>query len=60
LPEHLRAPLALGFFTGMRLGEILGLTWPQVDFLSNTITLNAGETKNDDGRSIPIPAPLRA
>ncbi|HJT71422.1 MAG TPA: tyrosine-type recombinase/integrase [Terriglobales bacterium] len=54
LPDYLRLPLALGYFTGMREGEILGLRWNQVDFLSRIIRLQAGETKNGEGREIPI------
>ncbi len=60
LPEYLRLPLALGFFTAMRLGEILALEWSQVDFFANTIRLRAGETKNDSAREIPIVPELRA
>lgn len=60
LPDYLRLPLALGYFTGMRLSEVLNLRWEQVDFLSGTITLYAGETKSDEGRVIPIPVPLAA
>jgi integrase len=59
LPEHLRLPLAVGYFTAMRLGEILPLEWNQIDFLSNVISLRAGETKNDDAREIPIVPELR-
>jgi integrase len=59
LPDYLRLPLALGFFTGMRLGEILGLDWKQVDFLAGTINLRAGETKNDAARTIPVVPQLR-
>jgi integrase len=60
LPDYLRVPLALGFFTAMRLGEVVSLTWSQVDFLHNTITLNAEQTKTGESRVIPICAPLRA
>ena len=60
LPGYLRLPLALGFFTGMRLGEILGLDWKQVDFLAGTINLRAGETKNDAARIIPMVPQLRS
>lgn len=54
LPDYLRLPLDLGFFTAMRLGEVIGLKWAQIDLLANTISLRAGETKNDEARQIPI------
>lgn len=38
----------------MRLGEITGLRWTQIDFLADEIKLFAGETKNDEGRPIPM------
>ena len=59
LPSYLRLPLALGFYTGMRLGEVLGLKWDQVDFLDNVIHLRQGETKNEEGRTIPLIPQLR-
>lgn len=60
LPDYLRLPLAIGFFTGMRLGEILALKWDQIDLLADAINLRAGQTKNDDARTIPIIPQLRA
>lgn len=54
LPEYVRPLLAIGYHTGMRKKEILTLRWSQVDFLGGLIRLNAGETKNDEGRKIPI------
>ena len=60
LPEYLRPVLAIGYHTGMRLGEIQGLRWGQVDFLNRIIRLNAGETKNDEAREIPISDELYA
>lgn len=59
LPVYLRLPLALGYFTAMRLGEILNLKWDQVDFLDDAIVLLPGETKNDEGRTIPLTPELR-
>jgi integrase len=35
--------------------EVLNLKWPDVDFLNGVLRLNAGETKNDDAREIPVP-----
>jgi len=59
LPEYLRLPLALGYYTGMREGEVLALEWKQVDFLANVIRLRAGTTKNDEGRTVPVVPQLR-
>ena len=60
LPNYLRPVLAIGYHTGMRLGEICGLRWSQVDFLAGVIRLNPGETKNDEGRTVPLIGDLRA
>jgi integrase len=59
LPDYLRLPFAIGYFSGMREGEILGLEWSQVDFLRGVIQLRAGETKNDEAREVPIIPQLR-
>jgi integrase len=42
----------------MRLGEILGLRWEQVDLKHGFILLD--KTKNNERREIPIKSPLRA
>jgi integrase len=59
MPEYLRIPLAIGFFTGMRHGEVTGLRWSQMDLLEDLITLEPGTTKNNAGRTAPICAELR-
>ena len=59
LPDYLHLPVSIGFFSGMRLGEILALEWSQVDLLANTINLRPGETKNDQARTVPITPELR-
>ena len=37
-PAHI--PLTLAYTTGMRLGEIFGLQWEDIDFENNLITIN--------------------
>jgi integrase len=54
LPEHLRPVLTLGFYSGMRLGEIKKLRWPNVNLLDRQISLDAGTTKNGEARIIPL------
>ncbi|MBK4790553.1 site-specific tyrosine recombinase XerC-family [Enterococcus faecium] len=40
-------PLNIGFYTGMRVGEVCGLTWDNVDFSNGTITVEKQMVKND-------------
>jgi integrase len=54
LPEYVRPILATGFYTGMRLGEILGLKWFQVNLAENRITLEGEDTKNAEARVVPL------
>ncbi|MDU9790781.1 site-specific integrase, partial [Helicobacter pylori] len=37
---RLKAFLAVAFFTGLRTGEQLALTWEDIDFNEKTITIN--------------------
>ena len=54
LPKHTREILVTGFYTGMRLGEILNLTWDRVDLKMRVIRLEATDTKDREPRNIPI------
>ena len=58
LPEHLRPLMAFAYFTGCRRGEIFGLRWEQVDLLRGIVRLEVGETKNSEGRLIPLAGDL--
>lgn len=54
LPEYVRPFLQVGFYTGMRLGEIKNLKWINVDLASNVIRLEDEDVKNSEGREIPL------
>jgi integrase len=54
LPHHARAILATAFYTGMRMGEILGLSWDKVDLKGKVIRLEAQDTKDKEPRTIPL------
>ncbi|MBV8829678.1 MAG: site-specific integrase [Acidobacteriaceae bacterium] len=45
--------------TGMRCGEIRCLTWNQIDFASEVITVGRAKTSNGTGRQIPINEDLK-
>ena len=58
LPSYLKPVLAFAYYTGCRKGEILGLRWAQVDLNRKLVRLEAGETKNDEPRVIPMVSEL--
>lgn len=51
---HIRSIIATAYYTGMRKGEILGLTWDRVDLANRMIYLEAKHTKDDEPRKVPI------
>lgn len=50
--KRLKPILELAVYTGMRLGEIQNLKWPDIDFESNVIVLK--ETKSNRIEKVPI------
>jgi integrase len=52
IPEHLKGFVTFAYKTGWRLSEMAGLTWNQVDRNQGIVSLEVGETKNDDARTV--------
>jgi len=52
LPAYLKPVVTFAYHTGWRRSEILNLTWDRVDIKEGTVSLDPGETKNDDGRTL--------
>ena len=52
LPDYLQGVLTMGYWTGMRKEEILGLTWDRVDLLGRLVRLE--KTKNGEDRTLPL------
>jgi integrase len=53
-PGHLKPMVKLGYFSGMRQGEIVGLTWGQVNLREGFIHLKPEDTKTNEGRDVPL------
>ena len=61
LPEALRPVVEFAYITGWRVtSEILPLEWRNVDFPAGEVRLDAGTTKNREGRVFPMTDDLRA
>jgi integrase len=56
--DHIRSIIMTGYYTGMRKGEILNLTWDKVKLQSRIICLKPEDTKDKESRNIPICAEL--
>ena len=51
-PSWLRELVVFALHSGMRLGEILSLTWTGVDLFRRTVTVF--ESKNGERRTVPL------
>lgn len=46
--------IKIAYYTGMRKGEVLSLSFDDIDYQTNQITLKSSNTKSNKTRSIPI------
>ncbi len=60
LPEYLKGFVTFAYKSGWRKNEIINLTWNRVDLQQGIARLEAGETKNDQGRTLYLDAELLA
>jgi integrase len=51
---HIQPQLSIAYHLGMRLGEILKLTWDRVDLEAGFIKLGSRDTKTGDSRLVPM------
>jgi integrase len=59
LPSHTAPVVATAFWTGMRRGEILNLTWDKVDLTDRMIRLESDDTKEGLSKKVPISKTLK-
>ena len=55
--QHLKDIFTVGFYTGLRLGELINMQWSWIDFFQNQITVKCTDnflTKNKKERIVPI------
>ncbi len=58
---YLRPIFITAYYTGMRKGEIINLTWDRVDLQNGFIALRPEDTKTNEGRRVPLhPRVLKA
>ncbi|TPG21750.1 site-specific integrase [Sphingomonas koreensis] len=54
LPVHQREVVLFALATGLRQGNILGLTWDRVDMTRRIATIEHGDTKNGEALGVPL------
>src|SRR3546814_5282629 len=54
LPDHQREVVLFALTTGLRQGNILGLTWDRVDMARRMATIGHGDTKNGNALGVPV------
>ena len=59
LPEYLKGFVTFAYKTGWRVSEISNLAWSNVDLSQDIVRLEAGETKNDEGRTVYLDGKLK-
>ncbi|MEW5802128.1 MAG: site-specific integrase [bacterium] len=59
VPEYAKGIVSLGFFAGMRLGEIMGLTWDKVNLQHDTPHIKLQKTDTKEGREKIVPLACR-
>jgi len=57
--SRLKPLLLIAYQLGIRLGEILSLTWDQIDLKRGFITFSGGDTKNGQARLVPLATSVR-
>ncbi len=60
LPSYLIPITTVSFNTGIRLGELVKIEWPQLDFEAKVIRLYRGKTKGGKPRTVPMIGAMEA
>jgi len=60
LPDYLKGFITFAYKSGWRRSEISNLTWNRVDLAQGLVRLEAGETKNKEGRNYYLDEELKS
>lgn len=61
--QHLKDIFTVGFYTGLRLGELINMRWDWINFIQNQITVKCSDqfqTKNKKERIVPMNEKVRS
>lgn len=61
--QHLKDIFTIGFYTGLRLGELINMRWDWINFFQNQITVKCSDqflTKNKRERIVPLNEKVRS
>jgi integrase len=58
LPSYIQPIYTFAYQTGCRTGEIISLKWTNLNLRDELVRFEPGETKNSEGRSIPLTSDL--
>jgi integrase len=58
LPDYAQVAVSIAYYTGLRIGEVLGLKWCQVDLAEGKLSLTPLQTKTETPRVVYLPPDL--
>jgi len=58
LPDYAQVAVSIACYTGLRIGEVLGLKWSQVDLGEGKLSLTPLQTKTETSRVVYLPPDL--
>jgi len=58
LPDYTQIAVSIAYYTGLRIGEVLGLKWSQIDLVEGKLSLTPFQTKTETSRVVYLPPDL--
>jgi len=58
LPDYAQVAVSIAYYTGLRIGEVLGLKWSQIDLVEGKLSPTPLQTKTETSRVVYLPPDL--